>query len=323
MNEYLLLLLWTSWLCCGDLHAIKSAKQIAMQALVRNLKTGMMAILPGFVSSKATASTTKGAFELDLEYYMNDLLKKDTMNKKEQLFFPSPRKLDLTIATDIYDIIVDGVERVTNLRNLNDAVDKNLDEVLSKYRTFVPIQKETFADQYYFDIRLYALYKIIFDKIPNTLTRVTIREGVAKSIAEYINKKYPKTTFDNNPLINMSNDIERTLEFFKSIGFVDEYKYNKEDVIDDNLSNYNTGYPISTNIVLVRPVGLIPFLTFEKDENTMFHPEIYGSVIKYLGEMNGVVFTFEDYLLDEYYRERAREVTAQDILLEIVIKKKT
>jgi hypothetical protein len=55
----------------------------------------------------------------------------------------------------------------------------------------------------------------------------------------------------------------------------------------------------------------------------MFHPEIYGSVIKYLGEMNGVVFTFEDYLLDEYYRERAREVTAQDILLEIVIKKKT
>ena len=279
----------------------------------------MAFVLPYCISSKAWANT-KGAFELDLEYYINDLLKRDNMIKNEQLFFPSPRKLDLSTATDIYEIIVNSIERVVSIQNLNDIVDKKLETELNKFRAVVPIQAQELSDQNYFDIRLFSLYKYIYDKVPNSATRVLIRDEVAKNIAKYVIMKSPKVV-DNNPLVNMSNDIEKVLQFYKSIGFIGEFTYNKDDVIDDNLSNYNTGYPISTNIVLTRPVGLIPFLTFEKDENTLFHPELYGSVLKYFGELNGLKFSFEDYLLDEYYREKAREVTAQDILLEIVIKK--
>ena len=297
-------------------HVIKSVKQVTIKALVNK----MAIVLPYFISNKAWANT-KGAFELDLEYYMNDLLKRDNINKNEQLFFPSPRKLNLSIATDIYEIIVSSIEQVALIRNLNDIVDKKLETELNKFRAFVPIQAQVLSDQYYFDIRLFSLYKYIYDKVPNSVTRVLIREEVAKNIGNYIIPMKSPKVVDSNPLIKTSEDIEKVLQFYKSIGFIGEYTYNKDDVIDDNLSNYNTGYPISTNIVLTRPVGLIPFLTFEKDENTLFHPELYGSVLKYVGELNGVKFTFEDYLLDEYYREKAREVTAQDILLEIVIKK--
>lgn len=55
------------------------------------------------------------------------------------------------------------------------------------------------------------------------------------------------------------------------------------------------------------------------EANSFYHPEIIGTTINsYLRQM-GLVSKFEDYLMDNYYREENFDIQAQDILLEFIV----
>lgn len=79
------------------------------------------------------------------------------------------------------------------------------------------------------------------------------------------------------------------------------------------------GLPLSFQMTLKEPATIISFIEMAK-ENTLFHPEIIAATIMAYLNKNGFQVSYDDYLLDNYYREDNFDVQAQDVIIEMSIK---
>lgn len=117
------------------------------------------------------AAREKGAFEMDAEFYMKDLL--DAIGLKgsqtsgtqngfqKKPIYKSPRTLDRKFASNIVNIIASSVaqlSKTTQVADLIAAVIKRTDSALLSFKTFAPITAVDITDQYYFDMLLYLYY---------------------------------------------------------------------------------------------------------------------------------------------------------------------
>jgi hypothetical protein len=155
------------------------------------------------------AHAEKGAFEMDMEYYVRDLVsavKGETANdkvqeglktfdKKLKKFYGPARKMDESFASSVVDLILTKMEVVSNLSRsrakLLEAVDDKIDYNLKYFKTFVPISdKKTVGDQYFFDIFLYTLYLEAGKTIVKSEDRIRLRSLVGASILSLMYSKY-------------------------------------------------------------------------------------------------------------------------------------
>ena len=73
---------------------------------------------------------------------------------------------------------------------------------------------------------------------------------------------------------------------------------------------------VSFQVTLKEPSTLISFIEMAA-LNTFFHPDIIGNTLASYIASRGFDVKYEDYLMDNFYREDNFSVQAQDILLEM------
>ena len=173
---------------------IFSVRSSILKSIANNLMaaTAALAVLP------TVAKARQGAFEMDVEYYLKTVASRAqgkpdaTIDAKTaKPAFASARVIDKNFATSIGDIVIAEISRVTKLpvSVISMKVNAQLQLYLPYFKEFVPITSETFSDQYYFDITLYASYIVAAQLIPKSTDRVILRKNVGDSILDLLIKK--------------------------------------------------------------------------------------------------------------------------------------
>eukprot|EP01041_Mallomonas_annulata_P004110 gene4110-8168_t len=290
--------------------------------------------LLGLILFPISSRAIEGAFELDTKYYIKNLLGlKDLADQEQQIVFPSPRSLDITFATNIIKIIKDEISKISGIspESIDIACNNNLPIFISKFRRTAPIIKEDVTDQYFFDITLYTIYNYTSTVIPNSKDRVLLRQNIGQEILNYlqnknyINSKLLSQLYNKNLNIEtkasyFADIIKEILGIFTSKSLIAGYLIDDENLydIDYIISSFNEDLPVSFQFTLKSPATILGVLEMAA-ANTFFRPEIFATTIAALGRIAGFTMKYEDYLMDNFYKEDNFGVAAQDIIIEMEI----
>ena len=152
----------------GNFNEPKSILVQQQQFLHYPVKAATIALLNFPV---VVVAREKGAFEMDAEFYVKDLL--DAIGLKgsqtsgtqngfqKKPIYKSPRTLDRKFVSNVINIIASSAAQVsksTQVAEIVTAVITQTDSTLQSFKTFVPIVAVDITDQYYFDMLLYLYY---------------------------------------------------------------------------------------------------------------------------------------------------------------------
>lgn len=298
-----------------------------------NLMINIMAITSSVLITPkiSNAVNQKGAFEMDMDFYVRNILNGNNAqieNEKKvtKSFYPSPRKMDITITTKMINIIKTIASKMSSLsiETLNEYIDIELPKKLVQLKANIPITNENFSDQYYFDIYLYLIYKSIENVISKSEDRVLLRQKVGDEILQLlINDKFIniKNSQRKKDVVELASNVKLLLQSFVKIGLISSFIFDDDDLADQYYadSSFREGLPVSFQFTLREPATLLGFIEQNKND-TFYHPEIIASTIASYCRLQGFNTRFEDYLVDNYYRTENFDIEAQDILIEMLIK---
>ena len=157
--------------------------------------------------------------------------------------------------------------------------------------------------------------------------RVMLRRAVGDGILSLLEKRGRLTLApaaaaldDESRLMAFAASLKTLLVSMVDIGFIASFIYDEDDLLDSTLEPLQQGYSLPCQITLVRPVNMLSFLYYEKND-LLFHPDVVTNVI---ASLTGRYFdvSYDDYLLDNFYRESNYDVQAQDSIVELSITKK-
>lgn len=279
-----------------------------MAALIATLLT---------TGSVANAKGSPGAFEMDAEFYLRNLLstQKETKALQRGPIFPSPRTINARVADEVL-----GIMKKAAGGNISESqVMQGLSAKIGAFREFAPIKVEDTSDQYYFDLEMYVLYRIIAKLLPESAQRVAFRARVGDGVLDSIIARHRLPL--SGKQAELAQGIDLILKDFQSSGMVLSYQFDSEDFGDEVYAKESLlqNLPISATIQLVSPVNVLSFIEGVKD-NTFFHPEFIGvTLTSYIQRFSDGKYAArcEDYLLDNYYRDSNFDVQAQDVVLEL------
>lgn len=308
------------------------------------------------IATPKTARAEKGAFEMDMEYYMKDLVnvvindksndkvqsQLKTFNRKTKVYGP-PRKIDAGFASSVIDIVQNKIEVISNVsrEKLLEAVLDKIDYNVKYFKTFVPLQSNDITDQYFFDVYLYVLYTEAGKFIKSSEDRVKLRQMVGEGVLFLLYRNYnisipkavdssyaaaslgTKSTILSKKVDQLGPGIRQILEAFKATGVISGFSFDEEDLVDEKyaFSSFSEGLPVSFQVTILEPATILGFLQ-QAMADTFYHPEIVAATIVNYASASGYRLEFEDYLLDREYRTDNFDVQAQDILLEFRLQPK-
>lgn len=296
---------------------------------------GSLMTMTAVFGGPKVASAAKGAFEMDAEYYISNLLNKNKgeaakTGESRRPIYRSPRKLDAAAANAVYDKLIDlviaGADGNTKV-NKDDLMKKVSDlrvKKLDYFRSFAPIVKEDLSDQYYFDITLYCLYQVTQGIIPTSEKRVKFRTAVGEAVYDAVVAKKGEGEGGAGaatvPVRQAVNDVVSTLERLKQTNFIASYTFDADDASDEQFARetFAVNAPVSFQVTINEPANLLSFIQGQIDD-TFFHPEIIGSCVAASLRRNGYWSKYEDYLLDNYYRESNFDLRADAVILEVAM----
>lgn len=196
-------------------------KNDAIKSLRHASKLLVNALLPLSLYSNPQSSNAqvKGAFEMDLEFYLRNILKgkpsDDAQTFKNRPIYKSPRTMNRVFAERLLDVVVQQIvatvgnneannkglayDKQIAISNLTNIVDSKVPYMLNYFRTFAPITTQDLSDQYYFDMVMYLYYLEAASRIPSSEERVGLRSRVGQEIL--------KLLVDEYGLYNSSGDI--------------------------------------------------------------------------------------------------------------------
>mmetsp|Transcript_3288 Transcript_3288/g.3451 ORF Transcript_3288/g.3451 Transcript_3288/m.3451 type:complete len:379 (+) Transcript_3288:91-1227(+) len=306
--------------------------------------TAAVSVLP----TLQAANARQGAFEMDLEYYLKTVASRAqgkpdaTINAKTaKPAFASARVINKDLASDVVTVVYQQIGRLANLpsSSIKTKVDAQMVLFLPYFKEFVPIRKEDYSDQYYFDITLYVSYLIAAILIPKSTDRVILRKAVGDDILGLlISKKLVASSLDvKSKLIDSTTSavisaekmtlfargVKEIVSAFKKANFITDFKMDEEDIADKIFaeSSFVEGLPVSFQVSLVSPVTILGFIETAAAD-TFFHPEIMATTLTSWGRSLGYKAHYEDYLVDNLYMANGIDtniVTAQDALIEMQI----
>lgn len=204
------------------------------------------------VAMPQAVSAARGAFELDTEIYIRNLFGLP-MPEKRSVIYPSPRKLNVSFASDILSLVystVAGCMRISP-NELIRVVNIKMPKYLEYFKISVPIVSESLEDQYYYDILLYAVYLEAGSIVNTSEDRVKMRQAVGDAILRYLEgtndiERPSKHSTELNrgknsdfvlnrakSIIAMSKTIETILQLFYKNGMISGYKIDAENIEDE------------------------------------------------------------------------------------------
>jgi hypothetical protein len=192
------------------------------------------------------ASSKQGAFEMDAEYYLKNLVQfgtnSESNGERSRAIFPSPRNLDINFTTKIIRIVSKSISIISGIstESIDQSVVSKLPTYLPYFRKFAPVVVEDLSDQYYFDIVVYLYFLTAENYLKSSLERVKLRELISDSILALFVESLPKTFegVHGDPisaarlLPKVSEGIKYLLDKFKSYGLIESYIYDDENLQD-------------------------------------------------------------------------------------------
>lgn len=212
-----------------------------------------------FFTTKISSAREKGAFEMDAEFYIKDLLeavglKGSKTTGVESKFmkkpiYQSPRVLDKSFASNIVQVLVETISAQANRRpaDVIDAVNAQIENTLTSFRSFVPLSTADLSDQYYMDMLLYLYYLEAGKLIPDSEGRVQLRNRIGEGILRLVYRIYqlprpPKAPQQSDEkalneifssrLEDVSRGISDILKAFKDSGMIKDFVFDVEDLAD-------------------------------------------------------------------------------------------
>lgn len=295
------------------------------------------------------ANAAKGAAELDLEYYMRDLL---GGNSKEGNVLPSlrpevvpPRSLgDPLLSLLLNDecssaclstlALVQAVQQTTK-RGDEKAIEGDIQERVNRYRSKVSKsfaaraqwRVEHVSDQYYFDLTSYALWRSAADLLPNYIDRDRFVRNLGRLIYEksrvngILRRPLPK----KGSLVGTIASMTEILEAFKSSNFCKGYRIgevNKEatiavfDDLDDDALVGSASVDCLVSVFEPATLGASLQIT---GEQSRFAPDLVGATLAACWETAGIQSTWETFFVDPEYRPNPKDYFPNEQLLQYTL----
>lgn len=260
---------------------------------------------------------------MDVEYYLRNLLGTTASPDARRAIYKSPRRIDPEIAADLLDIVTKEVSVGANVPVA--VVQANATAMLPLFlpffRQYAPLREENLSDQYYFDVCVYMRYLIAEARIPESMDRLRLRDRVGDAVLALLQRKrglrLPGRTRD---LPATADAMRDTLQCLQRAGVIESFAFDDEDMRDREYaaSLFVDGLPLSVQVTVDQPATLLGTVQMAAS-NTRLHPDIVGAAVLRCVSACGFSSQFEDYLMDNFYREENEDVQAQSILLELLI----
>jgi hypothetical protein len=286
------------------------------------------------------AQAARGAAELDLEYYMRDLL---GGNAKEGNVLSSPLPTAApprTLQNPLLSLLLndDCTPACVPVEALQMFLDPNtnLSEKCKDYRSRVsrsfatrsPWQLEHVTDQYYFDLTSYALWRSAADVIPDFVDRDrfarSVGRGIYKKAAEMGMLKVTVTKSETSSLTSTIPAMTEILDLFANSGFCRSYKIGDktrtvvfDELDDEDLENGNS---VDCLVSVYEPATLGASLQIT-GEQSRFSPEFVGTTLAAMWKEAGVTAKFETYFVDNEYRPNPKDFFPNEQLLQFTLTK--
>ena len=215
------------------------------------------------------ASAARGAAELDLEFYVRDLV---GGNKKEGNILPSappnvnpPRTLegplipfllneDCTASCVPTRSLMEVLAQTTNPstptsleQSIRDKVATYREKASRSFALQKPWKEDRVSDQYYFDLTSYALWRTAADLIPNYTSRDKFVRTLGGNLYRQIKDSKLLVTdakgagsSNNQPLQGTVSEIIQVLELFKTSGYCKGYRIRTQDSENDKAGSNNS-----------------------------------------------------------------------------------
>ncbi|CAB9502874.1 expressed unknown protein [Seminavis robusta] len=267
-----------AWLCLNQCHSVVAfgneappSRRTVVEHLVFGGGVGGLLSLVG----NEPALAARGAFELDSEYYLRDLL---GGNKKEGSVLPSkppPTPPPRTLQGPLVPLLLNNdylptcipvqvlCEQVAKQQQQNVAAksiaEKATDIRARASRSFysrAPWEREDVIDQYYFDLTAYALWKTAAECLPNYADRDAFVRNVGRRLYQQLCILQPlQLTLSSSSSSSSAKSVVASeaavvaiLNAFRSSNFCKGFRIATDQSLDNNSNNgknnANTNEPV-------------------------------------------------------------------------------
>ena len=304
--------------------------------------------------SSEPAQAARGAFELDSEYYIRDLL---GGNKKEGNVLPSrapamppPRSLQGPLVPLLLDqdyapscIPVQALaQQMSKGGTVDTATAKAIAASAMDYRskssrsfaTRAQWDKEDIVDQYYFDLSAYALWKTAADSLPKYADRDIFARNVGRLLyqkirSESLVKQQPQQKIlEQGSVVGSETAVKEVLALFQDSNFCKGFKIGNDqsvgekqeekvfDPLDDEA--LQNGASINCLVSVYEPATLGASLQIT-GEQSRFAPDYVGSTLAALWESMGIKCSWEIFFVDPEYRPNPKDYFPNEKLLQFTL----
>jgi len=222
-----------------------------------------------FSMATPAARAVKGAFELDAEYYIKNLLKLDG---EKGAPFPDKigagRDIDPIFSRAVVAIVEECIASTAHcsIEEIRRRTQEQLNILyLPYFANFVSLKNgQTFSDSNFLGIYLFTLYKVAETLIPQSPNRVKLQAAIGSAILNQIEEviKIPPSIPGSKKEIqaewgrSVADSLTEVLTYFQSVGSIKSFKFDTEDLLDSifSVSTWEAGSPLPVQITLIDPV---------------------------------------------------------------------
>ena len=294
------------------------------------------------IGTPLPADAARGAAELDLEYYLRDAFGKN--NERLGNVLPSappklvpPRTLSdpllslLVPNNDNYSSSIDCLTTRVLMETTRDnrsaattllaMVEEYRQRAARSFRQRAAWQEQGVADQYYFDLTAYALWKTALELLKNAEARdVFVRTLGRRIYATLVSQKVLIAPNGGASLVATNAPVIQLLDLFVQCGYIESYTLDTHtedpsiwlDGYDDE--DWRSGAAVNA-IVRIRNAATLGACLQLTGEQTRFLPDFLSPTLAALWETSLVANTtvaWESYFLDDTYRPNPKGTIQRD-----------
>jgi hypothetical protein len=318
------------------------------------IQNGILAGSGGILLSPDTANAARGAFELDMEFYVRDLIGGNSKEGNVLPSIPPSRSKPRTLSDPLLSLLlnddcssaclstlalVQAIQQAT--KRDEKSIEMDIQQRTRDYRskasrsfsTGSPWQVEHVSDQYYFDLTAYALWRTAADLLPNYLDRDRFVRNLGRLIYEkaraegILRQPQPK----KGSLAGTVASMTELLDAFTSAKFCKGYRIGEQEkeskdkkeektIVFDELDDeaLASGLSVDCLVSVFEPATLGASLQIT-GEQSRFAPDFVAATLAAVWETAGVQSSWETFFVDPEYRPNPKDYFPNEQLLQFTL----
>ncbi len=311
-------------------------------------QTLLQPIVLGSLITPQNANAARGAAELDLEFYVRDLIGGNRPEGNVQAStlptLAPPRTLspflekilnkDCSIECLATQQLIAQIQRREEKREttfLEKEIQRQVQTIREGARksffSRAPWESETMTDQYFFDLTAYSFWKTAGVMLPNFVDRDMFVRNLGRSIYKTLNDEgLLKTQCRDESLSSSIPCVVEVLDFFVSTNLCQTYrlgeKIDDEYLFLDDIDNqaWSKGVSVDCLLSIFESATLGSSLQIT-GEQSRFIPDIVGPTIAAVWDTQTSV-QWETYFVDPEYRPNPKDYFPNEQLFQYTLAKR-